>query len=185
MLVSDETLARQLQQGDPAALDALVERYHASLHGYLVRLTGGDRALAQEMAQEAFLRALRGIRGYHPGRPFKPWLYAIATHIARDYAARADTRRVVPLSDDADLPAHDAEPDAALLADEQAAVVHAALADLPAHQREVVLLYFYEAMPQRAIAAALGIPIGTVKSRLSLGVARLRERMRTYDTERG
>jgi RNA polymerase sigma-70 factor (ECF subfamily) len=183
MMESDEALARQLQQGDPAALDALVERYHAPLFGYLFRLTGGDRALAQEMTQEAFLRALRGIRGYHPSRPFKPWLYAIATHLARDHAARADTRRVVPLADDTDLAADDPAPDADLIASERAAAVRAALAALPPHQREVILLCFYEGLPIRAIADALHIPIGTVKSRLSLGMARLRERMHSDEQE--
>src|SRR3954447_15949399 len=90
---SDEDLARQLQQGDRGALTALVERHYDSLLGYLYRMTRGDRSLAQDLVQETFLRALRGIGGYQYPRPFKPWLYAIATNLARNHYTSADTRR--------------------------------------------------------------------------------------------
>src|SRR5690348_4545040 len=91
--VSDEQLAQQLQDGDRAALTALVERHYDPLLGYLYRLARGDRPLAQDLAQETFLHALRGITHYTYPRPFKPWLYAIATNLARNHYNRADTRR--------------------------------------------------------------------------------------------
>lgn len=185
----DELIARQLKHGQAAALDVLMERHYAPLYRYLYRLLHGDRALAEDLAQETFLRALRGIGGYHENRPFKPWLYAIATHLARDHFARAETRRAHAMPDDADddHPAFAVadEPDAALIAhDEQQAVI-AALASLPDGQREVLILHFYHEMRLAEIAAVLNVPVGTVKSRLSIGTARLRERMKQDERTEG
>ena len=68
-MATDEELAQQLQQGDRAALGELVERHYDPLLGYLYRLARGDRTLAQDLAQETFLRALRGIDGYDLSAP--------------------------------------------------------------------------------------------------------------------
>src|SRR5512141_252207 len=97
---ADEELARRVQHGHTADLAALVQRHHSPLLGFLYRLTGGDRSLAEDLAQEAFLRALRSIRQYQSSRRFKPWLYAIAVNVARDHFKRADTRYVVALTDE-------------------------------------------------------------------------------------
>ena len=180
MAASDEQLAQGLQQGDRATLTALVERHYDSLMGYLYRMARGDRALAQDLAQETFLRALRGIGGYQYPRPFKPWLYAIATNLARNYYTSADMRHTESADDDADYASDDA-PDGALLEREEARTVIAALDTLPDHQREVIVLSFYQSLSLQAIADTLDIPLGTVKSRLSIGVKRLRERMEAQD----
>ncbi len=153
-----------------------MERHYDPLLGYLYRLARGDRALAQDLAQETFLRALRGIDGYQVPRPFKPWLYAIATNLARNHYAAADTRRTDNPAEDQEYGADD-PPDAALIADAEAQAVIAALDTLPDPQREVIVLYFYQSLSQQAIADTLAIPLGTVKSRLFNGVKRLRERM--------
>lgn len=180
MAASDEQIAHQLQQGNRAALTELVERHYDPLMGYLYRMTRGDRALAQDLAQETFLRALRGIGGYAYPRPFKPWLYAIATNLARNHYTSADTRRTESADEHADYAADDT-PDAALLEQDEAQAVIGALDGLPDHQREVIVLYFYQSLSLQAIADALDIPLGTVKSRLSIGVKRLRERMEAQD----
>lgn len=147
--------------------------------GYLYRLTYGDRSLAQDLAQETFLRVLRGIGGYAYPRPFKAWLYAIATNLARNHYTSADQRRTDNPDGD-DLP-DDAHIDAWMDArDEQAAVI-AALRDLPDLHREVIILAYYQSLSLNEIAEALHIPLGTVKSRLSNGVARLREKMKSYE----
>ncbi|MCC6801729.1 MAG: RNA polymerase sigma factor [Anaerolineae bacterium] len=177
---TDEQLAQQLQQGDRAALIALVERHYDPLLGYLYRLTRGDRALAQDLAQETYLRALRGIDSYAYPRPFKPWLYAIATNLARNHYTSADTRRTENAVDDREYGAGDA-PDVPLLEREEAHAVTAALDLLPDHQREVIVLYFYQSLSLQAIADTLAIPLGTVKSRLSIGVSRLREQIKAQD----
>lgn len=178
--VPDEALAQQLQNGDRTALSALVERHYDPLLGYLYRLARGDRALAQDLAQETFLRALRGISGYHSSRPFKAWLYAIATNVARNHYNAADTRRADNPAEGQDFAA-DAEIDAHLIADAEAQAVIAALDTLPDYQREVIVLSFYQSLSQQAIADVLEIPLGTVKSRLFNGVKRLREQMKAFD----
>lgn len=179
---TDEQLAGWLQRGDHAALAALVDRHYDPLMGYLYRMTRGDRALAQDLAQETFLRALRGIDSYQQARPFKAWLYAIATNLVRNHYNAADTRRTDNPAEEQDFANGEAaEPDAALIAEAEAQAVIAALDTLPHAQREVIILTFYQSLSQQAIADALEIPLGTVKSRLFNGVKRLRERMEARD----
>lgn len=171
---ADEQLARRVQRGHTADLALLVERHHGPLLGFLYHLTGGDRALAEDLTQEAFLRALRSIRQYQTSRPFKPWLYAIAVNVARDHFKRADTRHAVALSDDELL----ALPDPVDL-DETIEIdgsrLAAALLALPMRQREAIILRYDQDLSLAEIAAVLSIPIGTVKSRLSLGLRQLRQ----------
>lgn len=179
---TDEALALGLQQGRKEDLAVLIERHYSKLVGYLYRLTGGDRMLSEDLAQETFLRALRSIGQYTHPRPFKPWLYAIATHLTRTYFARAEFRRTVEAGDlgefdeDAPGPVEEMSPplDAALLADEDLRAVVGALRALPPQQREVIILRYYEEWSLNDIAAALSIPLGTVKSRLFTGLRRLR-----------
>jgi RNA polymerase sigma-70 factor (ECF subfamily) len=179
-IFSDETLALAVKNGDADALAALVERHHSPLLGYLYRLTDGERALAEDLAQETFLRALRGINGYDPARPFKPWLYAIATNLARDHykSSRIGRERSLDsesFTTDGEWASAEVTPEQTALNAEDSRTVQRAVADLPDHQREVVVLRFYQSLALNEIAAALDIPLGTVKSRLSLGIRRLRE----------
>ena len=81
---SDEQLLTAVMAGDQVALAALAARHHAPLLGYLYRLAGGDVQLAEDLVQETLLHVLRQ-RTYQSHRPFKPWLYAIATNLTRDY----------------------------------------------------------------------------------------------------
>jgi RNA polymerase sigma-70 factor (ECF subfamily) len=172
----DADLALGIQRGNQNDLIALVERHHSPLLGFLYRMTGGDRALAEDMAQEAFLRVLRSIRHYQYPRPFKPWLYQIAVNLARDHFKRADTRYPKIDSDDVQLEGEWSDnPESVFLVDAQAQQIVMALRCLPPHQREAIVLRYYQELSLAEIAAALDIPVGTVKSRLSLGLSRLRE----------
>lgn len=175
-MITDEQLALQLQQGHQAALATLVERHYDPLLGYLYRMMSGDRPLAEDLVQETFLRVLNAARQYQHPRPFKPWLYAIATNLARNYYKRADTRHTLAAGEDDVSDEWDA-PEAALLAQDEVQAVIAALAALPDEQREVIVLYYYQSLEGAEIAAALAIPLGTVRSRLAAGVRRLREWM--------
>jgi RNA polymerase sigma-70 factor, ECF subfamily len=89
---SDEQLMTAVMAGDQVALAALVTRHHAPLLGYLYRLVGGDRQLSEDLVQETLLHVLRQ-RTYQAARPFKPWLYTIATNLARDYFKSAAVRQ--------------------------------------------------------------------------------------------
>jgi RNA polymerase sigma-70 factor, ECF subfamily len=142
-LPADEHLARRVQRGHTADLAVLVERHHSPLLGFLYRLTGGDRALAEDLTQEAFLRALRSIQQYQPMRPFKPWLYAIAVNVARDHFKRAEVRYAVTLADDDLL----ALPDPIGLEETieiDGPRIAAALSGLTVQQREAIILRYYQ-----------------------------------------
>ncbi len=176
-MLTDEQLASAIAHGSGDALTTLVERHHNALVGYLYRVTGGDRALAQDLTQETFLRLLRTISHYEYPRPFKPWLYAIATNLARDHYKRADTQHTFDDIDDT-LPFADHEPaqlEDSLFMDAEMRRTARALNDLPDFQREVVTLRYQQELSLAEIAEALNIPVGTVKSRLSIGLRRLRD----------
>ncbi len=186
-MITNEDLACRIQQGDRDALAALVERHHDALMGYLYRTTGGDRALAQDLAQETFLRLMRSIKRYQYPRPFKPWLYAIATNLARDHYKRAAVRWRAT-EREYDWP-HDVEddgepPETLLVAAVEARQIAVALGRLPEAQREVVVLRYYQEFSLAEISQILDIPLGTVKSRLSLGLRRLREAMMEWEQAR-
>src|SRR5262245_56119811 len=87
----DEQLMAAVTAGDQQALATLVTRHHAPLLGYLYRLTGGNRPLAEDLIQETFLRLLRQRARLADG-PFKPWLYKIATNLTRDHFKSAAVR---------------------------------------------------------------------------------------------
>jgi RNA polymerase sigma-70 factor, ECF subfamily len=176
IVTTPEELANRLQMGDRDALAALVEGHHHALVGYLFRMTGGERPLAEDLTQEAFMRVLRAISQYRYPQPFKPWLYAIATNLARDHYKRAETRAARPLPED-DLLSDDEPLEDMQSADEDAQRVIWALQNLPAHQRETVVLRYYQGLSMAEIAEALSIPVGTVKSRLSIGLGQLRQIM--------
>ena len=170
---TDEHLARGVQAGRSDDLALLVERHHSPLLGFLYRLTGGDRPLAEDLAQETFLRLLRRIGQYQPARAFKPWLYAIAVNTARDHYKSADARHTDTMAPDFDAPAVGTPVETALAAETWQQVV-AGVRALPLHQREVVVLRYADDLSLQEIAEVLAIPVGTVKSRLSLALGRLR-----------
>lgn len=172
---SDEQLMARVMEGDREALARLVERYHSPLIAYLYRLLEGDRALAEDLTQETFIRIIRQ-RSYRTGSPFKPWLYAIASNLARDHFKSAATRHAA--SDDHDFTARPDEssgPEQRVLAAELHDEVAAALAQLGPEYRATLLLRFFGGMSLLEIAASLDVPVGTVKSRLSVGCHRLRD----------
>jgi len=157
--------------GDRAALVPLVERHHAPLTGYLYRLCAGDYGLAEDLTQEAFVRLLKR-SNYAPNRPFKPWLYAIATNLVRDHFRSAAARHETRLGD-LEPQTGDDEPEIAAVGMERRTDVADAVGNLPEHYRSAVILRFYQGFSLLEIATTLGIPLGTVKSRLSTGIRQL------------
>jgi RNA polymerase sigma-70 factor, ECF subfamily len=176
--LSDERLLAAVLAGEMEALAALVMRYQGPLTGYLDRLVGPDWALAQDLAQETFLRVL-GQHTCRGDRPFKPWLYAIATNLARDHFKSAAVQRSTAFDDqlEAGLVDWSAGPEDQALASERAASIAEALAALSAEYRATVILRFFNGLSLQEIADTLSIPLGTVKSRLSVGLRRLRDVM--------
>lgn len=174
---SDEQLMAAVMAGDHGALVALVTRHYAPLLGYLYGLVGGDRSLAEDLVQETLLHVVRQ-RVYPSDRPFKPWLYTIATNLVRDHFKSAAVRHRWRGSDSEEALLHlyddQASPEERALEEERGGEVRAALSQLPEEYRIALLLRFYQGFSLLEIAETLHIPLGTVKSRLSVGVHRLR-----------
>jgi RNA polymerase sigma-70 factor (ECF subfamily) len=178
---TDEYLALGVQQGRMDDLVALVERHYNPLVGYLYRLNGGDRELAEDLIQDTFFQVLRAIQQYRYPRPFKAWLYAIATNLARNHYKRAETRRSFPVDGHVLAGLAGAAEERSIEDIDELRRAVGLLAALPAHQREVIVLRYDQELALGEIAAVLHIPVGTVKSRLSLGLRRLRTLLEQRD----
>jgi len=170
---SDGDLVQRIVRGDDEALIALYQRHGRavfSLSYYIIR----DRALAEEITQDVFLRCWRNIDRYHPRQgSLVSWLLAITHHRAIDELRSRrgkDMRREI--SDDAIHPLAMLETgfDEALLRGE----VQEALHLLPPAQRDVIELIFWGGLTRREVAARLQLPLGTVHTRLRLGMEKLR-----------
>ena len=177
---TDEQLMEAVTQGDVAALRPLVERHHSPLLGFLYRMVGGDRHLAEDLVQETFLRLIRQ-RTYAAGRPFKPWLYAIAANLARDHFR---SRSAPPSASELDVlrlidPAPG--PESTAITSDSGRVVMSTLMRLPHEYRATILLRYFEDLSLSDIATATNVPLGTVKSRLSVGTRKLRELLSNLD----
>jgi RNA polymerase sigma-70 factor (ECF subfamily) len=168
-------LLARVGQGDRAAFVLLFARVAPKVKGYLLRL-GCTPATAEELAQDVMVTVWRRAGQYNPSRSGPlTWLFVIARNRRIDSLRREKAATVYGGEVDTEAEA-DASPgpdEYAIAADREARVA-AALKDLPADQREVVCRAFFEDEPHVAIAAALGLPLGTVKSRIRLAFAKLR-----------
>ena len=179
----DGSLVAAAAEGDISAFEALVRRHQTRLVGYLRGLTNAD-ADAEDLAQEAFLRAYRSLRSFRGTSTFKTWLYQIATNVFRTWlekkrshagltAVSLDAPR--PGSDEPMEPVGETNPEGRHV-DRDA--IDKALATLPADQRAAVLLRDVEGFEYREIAEQLNVPLGSVESRIFRGRQRLRELLR-------
>ncbi len=157
-------LVARLAGGDRDALERLYARYGRPLYAYLVELVD-DRGLAEEVVQDTFVAAWRGAAGFEGRSTVSTWLFGIARRQARDRQRRLRPDHV-PLDGIADTPSDDPRPDAEVLAAADRADLAAALGRLPIHHREPLVLAFAHGLSGPEIASVLGIPEGTVKSRL-------------------
>lgn len=157
--------------GDPAALRELCGRWQRPLHAFLYRAAGGRDT--DDLYQETWLRVVRAARRFDATQRFSTWLFQIALNLARDLLRRGGAEPVSPeaLEQAAAVAAEAADP--AGDARDAALDVHRLLAALPEAQREVVLLRVLHDVPEDEVAAIVGCPPGTVKSRLHHGLARL------------
>ena len=186
--VSDEVLVQRYRdQGDQAAFAQLVHRYERPLYSYLNRYLG-DATAAEDVFQQTFVQLLRKSETFEEGRKFRPWLYSVATHLAIDAMRRAGRQRAQSLERKGNSPDGEDEgqsdlrslleddtpsPLAQLEERERRDWVRKAIDELPDELRSIVILNFYQGMKYREVADALGIPLGTVKSRLHKAVALL------------
>ena len=184
---TDEGLLLQyMEGGDRAAFEELVRRYEREIYSYLRRYLG-DRHLAEDAFQATFLQLHRKCGQFEPGRKLRPWLYRIAVNQANDLLRRNRRHKAVSLDtalrrrgDESgesllrDLVANEEHaPGVALEAAEDAQRITAALKRLPDWLKQPILLVVYQGLKYREAAAIIGIPLGTLKSRLYEAVQRL------------
>lgn len=191
---ADVDLIARTRAGDLEAFDVLVERHQNRIFN-VCYWTLGNRADAADAAQDTFVRAFRGLKNFRGDSIFSTWLHRIAVNVCIDAAQK---RRRAPLlysdftfCDTDDEAAEDiesrvkqdgstpdsAEPSEAALKKEKRAAVRAALARLSDHYRIVLVLFDIEGRSYEEIAAALDLPLGTIKSRLNRARAQLREEL--------
>ena len=173
--IPDDDLLHAIARGDESALAACYDRYRVILFSQILRILN-DRQEAEDCLQEVFLQVWRRARDFDAsrGRAFT-WLVTIARSRALD-RLRASGSRLRLATEAAQLP-HDEMGDAAAEAaqSEAGAIVRTALAALPEEQRRTLLLAYFEGLTQTEIAARLGDPLGTVKTRMRAGMIKLRE----------
>ena len=171
---ADRADVARVQGGDVEAFAAIVRRWQTPLINLAYRFCG-DRGRAEEMAQEAFLRAYRGLNAFRGDAAFSTWLFALATNVYRNELRRIPQRMVV--LEEAPEPIDPASMvEAYELRDRDLAVRRAVLA-LPAKYRDAMLLFYFHEMDVPAAAQSLGLPEGTVKARLYRGRELLRAKL--------
>lgn len=181
-MVTDEQLLANYTQGDQRAFAELAGRYQQELFAFLYRFVS-DGATAEDLFQEAFIQVHRNAKSFDAQRKFRPWLFTIAANKARDFL-RSTSRRTVHSLDHVargqdedsatflDLMQSDMTPPPVELQNaEDVARVQRVLAELPTIYREVLVMSYFHEFSYKEMADMLGIPLGTIKSRLHAALA--------------
>ncbi len=171
--VETETdLIQRAQAGDSGAYGELVQRYYLPVVNVAYRLCG-ETALAEDMAQETFLRAWVNLASFRPAASLKNWLYRIAVNATLDVLRR---KPEIPVDEQVIqmVPDMAPDPETALVEKESSEQLQGMLGSLPEATRSVLILREYGELSYHEIASVLNIPLGTVMSRLNYGRTRLR-----------
>jgi RNA polymerase sigma-70 factor (ECF subfamily) len=180
---SDEELLARHQAGESGAFNELVSRYTGELYRFLARFSGNMTA-AEDLVQETLLQAHQSAERFDTSRRLRPWLFTIAANKARDWLR--SQRRRTEVSLDADVgrdsdesvsfaeifEGNEALPEDLVGQAEQRELVRLVIEQLPAALRQVLVLGYFQQLPYKDIAEIVGVPVGTVKSRLHTALKR-------------
>lgn len=197
---SDEVLMLAFQRGELAAFELLVRRHRSPVYQFILRFTG-NRARAEDVLQETWLKVVRSAAGYQPKARFTTWLYTVARNLCVDSARKESYRKADSLEDTGvDGTSRPLEPaaDGSQSPDRMAhqlelrPLLEKALQGLPEEQREVFVLREYSGIPFKEIADVTGVSENTVKSRMRYALEGLRRQLAALgvdgawgDVERG
>jgi RNA polymerase sigma-70 factor (ECF subfamily) len=184
--VSDGELLERHLAGDDHAFEVLINRYRRELFSFLVRFTG-NRALAEDVFQETFLQLHLSAATFDTSRRLKPWLFTIAANKGRDALRRRSRRQAAPLDAEISgsegkatygdlMPADVPQPDEAIMNLETRSAVKNIVDEMPENLRTVLLLNYFHGFAYKDMAEILGVPLGTVKSRLHAAVKEFAKR---------
>ncbi len=177
---SDEVLIARFQQGDVQAFDVLVRRYKDQLLNYVYRFVG-SRVEAEDIVQETFLRVFKNKHYYKEIAKFSTWVYTIAGNLAKTELRRRKRRKIFSVSNfvneerDYDIPDSDRNPEQEVDGSIKDTIIQKAIEKLPPKFKEVILLRDVQGFAYEEISQILGIPLGTVKSRVNRGRLKLQE----------
>lgn len=189
---SDEALAVAARGGSEEAFRRLVERYQRPVYSLLVRIVRNPEA-AEDLAQEAFVKAWKALARFDPERKFSSWLFKIAHNSALDALRRQGIETVsldAPIGDSDEAPELPADPAAEnplrrLVARDAGRALESAIGELRPQYREILLLRFQEGLAYEEIAEVLSIPLGTVKIHIFRARAELARRMKALGWDPG
>jgi len=168
----DAGLLARAKRGDVSAFEEVVRRYQRRAYGVALRIVR-RHDVADDVVQDAFIRAHQALAGFDLGRPFGPWICRIAANLAVNHVRSPEAREEGLPEGHGERPAARPDPLAEVLEQEAREALEGALAELSAEQRAVFVLRAVEEMSYKEIAEALGLSMGTVMSRLF----RARERL--------
>jgi len=184
--MNDVELMKRYAAGDEGAFQELVSQYRDSVYGFLRRFLN-DRDLVDDVFQETFLQLYVSRDTFDQSKPLRPWLFTIAANKAKDAlrrSQRVDATNLGSLFDSEEhsiddvlntLDHDDRMPYDDLIREETATQVKQVIARMPVKLREILILAYFHKFPYAEIAGILGIPVGTVKSRLHIAVNRFAE----------
>jgi len=176
--LADELIVVMCQLGEPAGFDALVLRWHEPVWRYVRRLIGDDQASA-DVVQDVWLRVIRGIARVREPNKFGAWLFGVARRTVMDHLRTRYAGAAEIAVDVSDLP--DAADEDSVASDLQSerdlSRLDEALDELPVVERDVLVLFYLQELSLIEMADVLGIPVGTVKSRLHRARRLLRDRI--------
>lgn len=179
-LTDDEQLMQRIAAQDRRAMEELYDRYGKMVYGFAYKSVS-DKYAAEEITQDVFTKVWKNASAYDPAQAkLATWLLTITRRIAIDQFRRKERRpQAAPTIDDVLVLFHDTSLGPDGLAEVQAVreVVSEAMKSLPSDQRIPIERMYYQGLTQREIAEQLDVPIGTVKSRIRLGLARLRDKL--------
>jgi RNA polymerase sigma-70 factor, ECF subfamily len=169
--VNDAYLVGSIANGDAEAVRPLIERYRKPLAAVLQRALGASPEV-DDVFQETWIRVVRSAHRYDPAQRFSTWLFAIAWNLVRDrWAKRAPIEDV----DMAAMHAREPSPEEQALDSDQAERMRELVARLPERLAQAILLRYFEELSEGEVAERLGIPVGTVKSRIHYGLKLMRD----------
>jgi len=172
----EDRLVFRAQAGDRRALDSLLRRYEEPLYHHICRFLGDDE-VAYDVLQETYIAIVRNIRKLRSRDKFHAWAYGVATRTCLKMRSRRWRRR-----DTSELPAEIPDlhelPDSLVSAREEIRGLAEQIAHLSPRIRSVVLLHYFEGFTFGETAAALELPVGTVKSRIAAGLTQLRDHIK-------
>ena len=169
--MNDAYLVGSIANGDAEAVRPLIERYRKPLAAVLHRALGSSPDV-DDVFQETWIRVVRSAHRYDPTQRFSTWLFTIAWNVVKN---RWETRRPAADVDLAEMHARERSPEEQAVDTDRAEQVRELVARLPERLEQAILLRYFEELSESEVAERLGIPVGTVKSRIHNGLKLMRE----------